>query len=1128
MSEDGDKGPNSRISRRNLLKATAITGSMFFIKPASAQTNNIIDSITTAEFSNSVTDTTYTGQDIQRKVYTEGAHEFPYLNDSYLVLSNGDADNIMGNPETFRSLNTGGQKIENYSPDGYVANDVATLVIDFSVPDGAQTVAFDYKFASEENPSFLNSQFQDFFETVVFPPDGEPQNIALLPDGDPVTVQNSNEYANSPEGGSQSPVQPFPSSPDTVFNSVTEKLTATWNVSDYQGQEVTMFFRVADASDRIYDSAVFIDNLRFAGDIQNDNLSRVNSALDEYEQTLFNSIESELKALSEAEAKYYKEFDTQYRENIVDYFGKKGDVVSSPSVDDEVEKVIDDAMDEGLDTTAATQLYNFYDEMYGAVSQDMSVESISDTFYNYYKGTASGQSNKLTFEFLQTGEQSIALEQDGKTVDEIIQFVQDCIIGTQSTTGLKQSIIQELSTADITASTASKIAESIEKRSNNIDSETSTSSERYENTADILTESEEFEAQITIPEASSNNSTDDNSVNSQILISGSAAIGGALLTVGAAGVKYGTIAAGASYGLSLVPAAGPAAGNAIGTVGSSIGSGISLAKTYLGGQAAANASGGLSAAQGVASSQTLLHWTRIQSMFRYLNFIDNVQTTFECGTTGFQTFFTVSQSIDSKTGSDGNLQTTDVIDFSLDSIQAENLKTENQLPDSNFARGIGSITITNEGVVPLQPDLSASKVFKTLKFIDVKVGAAHPIVFDEIPEIAPGDSATIQFEYAAPTGDFLNLISDYEIKIVEKKSNKTEKTSIQVEQFNTGLSVPTSTVADGTISTGETVKNTTTISSEADLATFSLDYDKFDCDLHIYDQNGNHVGINYTTGEVENQISGASYSGDDNGQDKQEYTTISDPSGEQYEVQVVSEEVGTVTQDVDSTIQASTNREATRQVNQTSSKSVSPMNAEPTSAGTSSYTNEVTEKTPQPAEMGITPISAGISGSGVVNSEIDINEYGSYNDLQDVSLSVDNELSKADGNASINQSNITFDQEGFSVQAGQSQSVGVSINVPSGTPSGIYQGTIEVSASSTETNSDEVTETTTVLIENKKQYVEVGGEKVPDQYVSSGSNGSSVVEPDDALKALEDYQNNDLSPEDTLSVLKAYQSTNPT
>jgi len=35
-----------------------------------------------------------------------------------------------------------------------------------------------------------------------------------------------------------------------------------------------------------------------------------------------------------------------------------------------------------------------------------------------------------------------------------------------------------------------------------------------------------------------------------------------------------------------------------------------------------------------------------------------------------------------------------------------------------------------------------------------------------------------------------------------------------------------------------------------------------DADLHLYDSSGNHIGLNYSTGEIENQIRGAEYSGD--------------------------------------------------------------------------------------------------------------------------------------------------------------------------------------------------------------------------------------------------------------------------
>lgn len=1066
-----DNTIDRRVYRRSLLKIIAAGSTIGLTGKTAAQANNSLGSIATQKFVSAATGTSFTGVEDQRQVYSDPAHGFPLEGSSYLVLSSGSADGILGSPSTFVSDPVGGKQIPNYSPDGYVANDVATFVVSFIVPNDAETVAFDYKFASEENPSFLESQYQDFFEAVVFPPEGNPQNIALLPDGDPVTVQNANEFANSPGGGSQNPSAPLPSSPDTVFNSVTDRQTATWNVSQYQGQEVSMFFRIADASDSVYDSAALIDNLRFAGDIDVDpNLNRVNAALDDYEQTFFDAIDGELRALANAEAKYYTEYGQEYADRVIDYFIKKSETEADPSVAEEIVSVADDALNGGPEATAADELYTFYDEMYSEASENMTEEELTDVFYNYYKGTYDGQSNVISFDITQatSNSQAVSLAQNGETLGSIIDFAQDCIVGSASASGLKQEIAQKVAESEATASAVEALVNAIQQRTEELQLQTERTTTEYSSTAETLTNDEDFKAKLVVPEV--NESVSGDSVAEPQLLAGGlgiAAGGGALLkVVGSVGVGGAAKAAGGGGLLYLGAQGAPAASNALGSVGSTVGSGLNGANSYLGGQAAAGSSA-LANGGSIATVQTIQHFQRLQSLTKLFKLVDTAKGTIECGTTAFGDLLDAAESLDSV--SDTSNQT--LSGTELSGLQVEDLTVDDQIPGSQWARGTGSVTITNTGSIPITPELSASRITETITYTGIEVGAAQPLAFGDIPELGPGESSTIEFEYLAPVGGLLEIITNYTVEITEKQTNESQTATFDTEALDFDVSVPSATVADGTISTGETVSETVTTAPDAESATFTLDYDKFDGDLHLYDQQGNHVGIDYETGEIENEIPEAVHSGDDNGVTTKENISVSNPSGAEFDIEVIFEEIGTVVQSGDpidaqqqglpprSESQAS-QREAA-QTSQATQASISPIDAQASGAGTTEYTAEVTELTPQPANITLEPVATTVTGSGTVNTSLTVSEVGTFVDIEGVSASLTSDLSYASGDETLASSIVSFEDEGVSIAAGSTKEVPASVAVPSGAQAGTYEGTVELTAS---TAGDEISETASITI----------------------------------------------------------------
>jgi hypothetical protein len=140
---------------------------------------------------------------------------------------------------------------------GFTTFDAAILEFDF-IPQGP-TVQFQYVFSSEEYSDFSNTTFNDVFGFFI-----NKTNCATVPvTGQPVSINTINN-GNDAGLGSTTPqnpllfrdnVRPKPSL-DTQMDGLTTILTC--NATVMAGQKNHMKLAIADASDRILDSAVFL------------------------------------------------------------------------------------------------------------------------------------------------------------------------------------------------------------------------------------------------------------------------------------------------------------------------------------------------------------------------------------------------------------------------------------------------------------------------------------------------------------------------------------------------------------------------------------------------------------------------------------------------------------------------------------------------------------------------------------------------------------------------------------------------------------------------------------------------------------------------------------------------------
>ncbi|MBK9798913.1 MAG: choice-of-anchor L domain-containing protein [Bacteroidetes bacterium] len=144
---------------------------------------------------------------------------------------------------------------------GRTTFDACTFEFDI-IPEG-DTLKFDYVFASEEYPEWVNSQFNDVFGFFISGPGivGS-KNIAIIPGGAPCTINTVNNGTNNTGPCTNCAYyvdnQTVPG--QTIqYDGFTKNLTAISAVQPCQTYHLKLV--IADASDRKWDSGVFIEQI---------------------------------------------------------------------------------------------------------------------------------------------------------------------------------------------------------------------------------------------------------------------------------------------------------------------------------------------------------------------------------------------------------------------------------------------------------------------------------------------------------------------------------------------------------------------------------------------------------------------------------------------------------------------------------------------------------------------------------------------------------------------------------------------------------------------------------------------------------------------------------------------------
>ncbi len=181
--------------------------------------------------------------------------------DTGVVMSSGDIAGTIG-PNTSDSTTTafgGAGDADLTALSGFQTFDAAVLEFDFT-PD-ADTVFFRYVFASEEYNEFVNSSFNDAFAFFV-----NGTNCAVIDGGTglvPITINTINNgnplgtNSTNPAFYRNNDLSDGGGTIDTEMDGLTIVLTCMAPVN--AGVANTMKLAIADASDQVLDSAVFLE-----------------------------------------------------------------------------------------------------------------------------------------------------------------------------------------------------------------------------------------------------------------------------------------------------------------------------------------------------------------------------------------------------------------------------------------------------------------------------------------------------------------------------------------------------------------------------------------------------------------------------------------------------------------------------------------------------------------------------------------------------------------------------------------------------------------------------------------------------------------------------------------------------
>lgn len=148
-------------------------------------------------------------------------------------------------------------------------HDAIALQVTLEVPPWANGFAFDFNFYTFEWPSWICSQYNDFFVAIMNPiPPGQPDgNISFDAMGNPISVNNAFLTVCGPPGTYGGKLFTCPDGTTelqgTGFESHAATSWLTTKAPAEPGSMITLTFGVYDSGDGVLDSTTLIDNFRW-------------------------------------------------------------------------------------------------------------------------------------------------------------------------------------------------------------------------------------------------------------------------------------------------------------------------------------------------------------------------------------------------------------------------------------------------------------------------------------------------------------------------------------------------------------------------------------------------------------------------------------------------------------------------------------------------------------------------------------------------------------------------------------------------------------------------------------------------------------------------------------------------
>ncbi len=212
----------------------------------------------------------------QGKALTARGTMVPTHGSNFVLLSTGIAEYA---PITTDGTDPGSERGNWFAAGKYgTPRDKATLTLDLLVPEYMHYIYYDIQFYTTEYPEYIGTQYNDRITiTVNSPSEGTSVEMIDVNGGD--FVLNANDITGSgydvfAQSGNPDDVDwvetiPNPTGADAGATALTGR---EHPVSP--NEEITIKFEIEDIGDNQFDSAVFIDNLRFSGFAETDIISR--------------------------------------------------------------------------------------------------------------------------------------------------------------------------------------------------------------------------------------------------------------------------------------------------------------------------------------------------------------------------------------------------------------------------------------------------------------------------------------------------------------------------------------------------------------------------------------------------------------------------------------------------------------------------------------------------------------------------------------------------------------------------------------------------------------------------------------------------------------------------------------